>query len=82
MLSITSISFPNRFNILPDGVVSKNPNGDRNMTNNNSECSKLLLRIQPMAQNICANNIKMAEIYLKTDYGSLLYQEETFLIID
>lgn len=34
-LSIMSTSFPKRFNILPDGVVSKNPIGERSIPNNN-----------------------------------------------
>lgn len=62
MLSIMSISFPQRFNILPDGVVSKNPKGDRSMVNKNSECSSLLLRRQPIADAACDSTTKMAEI--------------------
>lgn len=62
MLSITSISFPKRFNILPDGVVSKNPKGDRSMENNNSECSSLLLRRQPITNAVCDSTTKVAEI--------------------
>jgi len=61
-LSIVSISFPKRFNILPDGVVSKNPKGNRSMVNNNPECSSLLLRRQPIANAVCDNTTKVAEI--------------------
>jgi hypothetical protein len=61
-LSITSMSFPKRFNILPDGVMSKNPKGDRSMVNNNSECNSLLLRRQPTTKAICDSITKLAEI--------------------
>lgn len=61
-LSITSMSFPKRFNILPDGVMSKNPRGDRSMPNNNSECKSLLLRRHPTANAVCDSTTKAAEI--------------------
>lgn len=56
------MSFPKRFNILPDGVVSKNPRGDRSMLNNNSECKSLLPRRHPTANAVCDSTTKMAEI--------------------
>lgn len=61
-LSIMSMSFPKRFNNLPDGVVSKNPRGNRSVANNNSECRSLLLRRHPITNAVCDSTTKMAEI--------------------
>lgn len=61
-LSIMSMSFPKRFNILPDGVVSKNPRGDRSIPNNNSECRSLLLCRHPTTNAVCDSTTKVAEI--------------------
>lgn len=76
-LSRTSTSFPRRFNILPDGVISKNPTGDRSMPNSNSICSSLLLRMHPTAIVSCASSTNVTEscfnhIYIYMIFYSVL----------
>lgn len=81
-LSMTSTSFPKRLITLPDGVVSKNPTGNRRMPNNNSEWSSLLLRRHPMAIFICEIHTKNAEIYFNyTDHFLLKLKLSQFLTI-
>ena len=81
-LSMTSTSFPNRLITLPDGVVSKNPTGNRRMPNNNSEWSSLLLRRHPMAILICEIHTKIAEIHFNyTDHFLLKLQLSQLHII-
>ena len=49
IVSTVSISFENRFTILPNGVVSNNSIGQCMMLANNVSCNILAQRMQPMA---------------------------------